>query len=175
MRISARTLALTGLGAFLMLGATSAWAQDKPASLIEAVTGYAGFVDEDWIDRTMIGAGGRVFVTRRIAIGPEYVYLRGAGDEHDWTLTGNATIDLLAERGPARRRVVPYIAVGGGYLSQTTLVGTGPYRSAEGTFSAGIGARIALGQRFFVAPEFRMGWEPEMRIGVMIGFRGGKS
>jgi Outer membrane protein beta-barrel domain len=172
MRTSARILAAMGIGASLILGATSASAQDRPAPIIEVVTGYAGFVDEDWMDRTMFGAGGRVFVTPRIAIGPEYVYLRGTGGEHDWTLTGNATIDLLGERGPARRRVVPYVAVGGGYLRQTTQVGTGPYTSAEGTFSGGLGARIALGQRFFIAPEFRMGWEPEVRIGVMIGVRG---
>ncbi len=158
----------------LMLGAASASAQDRPPPIIEAVTGYAGFVDENWIDRTMIGAGARVFVTSRIAIGPEYVYLHGARDEHDWTLTGNATIDLLVERGPARRRVVPYITVGGGYLRQTTQIPRGPYTSAEGTLSGGLGARIALGQRFFVAPEFRMGYEPEVRIGVTIGIRGRK-
>jgi hypothetical protein len=28
----------------------------------------------------------------------------------------------------------------------------------------GLGARVALGSRVFVAPEFRQGWEPETRI-----------
>jgi outer membrane protein with beta-barrel domain len=167
-----RPLAATGVGVLVALGAASVAAQDRPTLIVEGVTGYAGFVDEDWIDRTMIGAGARVFVTPRIAIGPEYVYLRGTLDEHDWTLTGNATIDVLVERGPARRRVIPYIAVGAGYLRQTTQVGTGSFTSSEGTVSGGIGARIAMGPRFFIAPEFRMGWEPEMRIGVTLGMRG---
>jgi Outer membrane protein beta-barrel domain len=163
------------LGALALLavlgGAPPAFAQDKPRPIVEFVTGYAGFVDEDWIDRTMIGGGGRVFVTRRIAIGPEFVYLKGANSEHDLTLTGNVTIDLLREEPTASRRVVPYIAAGGGYLRQTTQVGTGPFTSSQGTVSGGVGARIALGKTFFIAPEFRMGFEPEVRIGITIGFR----
>src|SRR5262245_12359792 len=154
--------------------ARPALAQDRPRPIVEFVTGYAGFVDENWIDRTMIGGGGRFFVSRRVAIGPEFVYLKGANSEHDLTLTGNVTVDLLREESTTVRRVIPYVAVGGGYLRQTTQVGTGPYTSAEGTLSGGIGARIAVGKTFFVAPEFRMGLEPEVRIGVTIGFRPGR-
>ncbi len=56
-------------------------------------------------------------------------------------------------------------------MRQKTLVGTGPgstalapFTSSEATASGGIGARIALGSHVFVAPEFRLGWEPETRI-----------
>ena len=73
---------------------------------------------------------------------------------------------------------MPYLAAGGGYLRQKTLVGGGPgstslvpFTSSEGTMSAGVGARIALGSQVFVAPEFRLGWEPETRIAVTIGMR----
>jgi hypothetical protein len=31
--------------------------------------------------------------------------------------------------------------------------------------------RIALGSHMFVAPEFRLGWEPETRIAITIGMR----
>jgi hypothetical protein len=31
------------------------------------------------------------------------------------------------------------------------------------------GVRIVLGARVFIAPEFRLGWEPEARATVMIG------
>jgi hypothetical protein len=61
---------------------------------------------------------------------------------------------------------------------QKTLVGSGPgstalvpFTSSEGTMSAGGGARIAVGSHMFVAPEFRLGWEPETRIAVTIGMR----
>jgi hypothetical protein len=162
--------------ALLLLGGSvrPALAQDKPRPIVEFVTGYAGFVDENWIDRTMIGGGARVFVSRRIAIGPEFVYLQGANSEHDLTLTGNVTIDLLREEASAPRRVIPYIAAGGGYLRQTTQVGTGPFTSSDGTVSGGVGARIALGKTMFIAPEVRFGFEPEVRIGVTIGFRPGR-
>jgi hypothetical protein len=43
--------------------------------------------------------------------------------------------------------------------------------SVEGTVSGGLGARISLGPYGFVAPEFRLGWEPERRIAVTIGTR----
>ena len=90
-------------------------------------------------------------------------------------MTGNATIDLVVEsRTASPRRVVPYVAVGGGYLWQTTQVGTGPFSSSEGTFSSGLGARLALGQVMFIAPEVRVGWEPEVRIAVTLGVRPGR-
>jgi hypothetical protein len=37
--------------------------------------------------------------------------------------------------------------------------------------TGGIGVRIAAGDRVFVAPEFRMGFEPIVRIGAAIGWR----
>ena len=109
-------------------------------------------------------------------IGPEVTYLSGEFDASNLTVTANMTFDIVRDDG--RRRVVPYLAAGGGYLRQKTLVGSGPgstslvpFTSSEGTMSAGVGARIALGSHMFVAPEFRLGWEPETRIAVTIGMR----
>ncbi len=119
----------------------------------------------------MIGEGGRVFVTRHVAIGPEFVFLRDANDEHDWTLTVNATVDLIPDDPSVPRRVVPYLAVGGGSLSQTTQVGTGPFTSSEGAVSGGVGVRVSVGRRFFVAPEIGVGYEPELRFGLAFGVR----
>jgi len=153
-----------------------ALAQDKPAPIVEAVVGRSGFVDEAWEYFGTIGGGARVFVTPRLAIGPEVAYLSGEGDASNLTVTANLTFDIVRDDG--RRRVVPYLAVGGGYLRQKTLVGGGPgstavvpFTSSEGTMSAGLGARIALGSRMFVAPEFRLGWEPETRFAVTFGIR----
>ena len=154
-------------------------AQDKPVSIVEAVIGRSGFIDEAWDSFRTIGAGARVFVTPRLAIGPEVAYLSGEFDSleaSNLTVTANMTFDIVRDDG--RRRIVPYLAVGGGYLRQKTTVGSGPgstaivpFTSSEGTMSAGVGARIALGSHMFVAPEFRLGWEPETRIAVTIGMR----
>ena len=152
------------------------FAQDRPAPIVEAVVGQSGFIDEAWDYFGTIGGGARLFVTPRLAIGPEVAYLSGEFDASNLTVTANMTFDIVRDDG--RRRVVPYLAAGGGYLRQKTLVGGGPgstalvpFTSSEGTMSAGIGARIALGSQMFVAPEFRLGWEPESRLAVTIGVR----
>ena len=154
-------------------------AQENPAPIIEGVVGRSSFIDEVWDHFNTVGAGARVFVTPRLAIGPEVAYMRGesgAGDASNLSVTGNVTFDL--RRDDRRQRFVPYVAAGGGYLRQRTLVGSGPgstelrpYTTGEGTASGGLGVRIALAPRLFVAPEFRMGWEPEARFTVMVGVR----
>ena len=135
------------------------FAQGKPAPIVEAVVGQSGFIDEAWDNFGTIGGGARVFVTPRLAIGPEVAYLSGDFDASNLTVTANITFDMVPDDG--RRRIVPYLAAGGGYLRQKTLVGGGPgstalvpFTSSEGTRSAGVGARIALGSQVFVAPEF---------------------
>ena len=155
--------------------------QDRPAPIVEAVVGRSGFIDEVWDYFTTVGGGARWFVTPRLAIGPEVSYLSGKFDSLEASsliVTGNITFDFIRDDG--RRPVVPYLAAGGGFMRQKTLVGTGPgstalapFTSSEATASGGIGARIALGSHVFVAPEFRLGWEPETRMAVTIGIRPG--
>ena len=151
-------------------------AQDRPRPMIEAVVGTSGFVDEVMDHFLTIGAGARWFVTPRVAVGPEIVTQRGADEASNLTVTGNVTFDFVHDQ--PGRRVVPYVVAGGGYLRQRTIVGSGPgsnvlrpFTSTEGTLSGRVGARVSMGQRFYVAPEFRLGWEPELRITVMIGIR----
>jgi hypothetical protein len=141
----------------------------RPAPSLELHTGYAGFVDEVWIKRTMIGGAGRAFVSPRVAVGPEFLYLDGRDGEHDWTLMGTVTFDVLRES--ASTRVIPFVVAGAGMVRQTALVGTGFFTSRDPTFSGGGGVRILLGRRWFVAPEVRLGFEPTMRIGVTVGVR----
>ena len=62
-------------------------------------------------------------------------------------------------------------AIGGGYLRQVTHVGTGQFSSGEGTVSGGMGVRLELGERVFLASEIRVGYEPELRFGVTVGVR----
>ena len=167
------TFRLVVISAVLGCGlAAPARAQTRPVALVEVVAGWAGFVDENWIDRAMVGVAARPYVTERIAVGPEFVFLRGSNDEYDWTLTGNATIDLV--RDTAARGFVPYVVVGGGYLRQVTRTGTRRFASGEGTVSACAGVRLGLGQRAFIAPEIRVGYEPELRFGATLGWSPGR-
>jgi opacity protein-like surface antigen len=159
--------------------AEPALAQENPAPLIEAVAGRSSFIDEVWDHFTTIGGGARVFVTPRLAVGPEITYLKGefdALDASNLSITGNITFDFV--RDDRRARFIPYFAAGAGYVRQKTLVGSGPgstavvpFTSSEGTVSAGVGVRIGVTSRVFIAPEFRLGWEPETRLAVLIGMR----
>ena len=54
---------------------------------------------------------------------------------------------------------------------QPTQVGTGPFTSGEGTVSGGFGVRVSVSRRFFVAPDVRVGYEPELRFGVTFGVK----
>lgn len=158
------------------LFATQAAAQEPRVASVELVAGHAGFVDDAWDHRRVLGGIAHFRVTPRITVGPEVVYLRGSDGAHDLTVTGVARFDLRAASRDAR--IVPYVVVGAGLLRQTTQVGGGPgstglvpYSTSEGTVSGGAGARIAVGRRWFIAPEFRMGLEPETRLTVNVGWR----
>ena len=146
-------------------------AQERPASLVEGGVGYFGKVDESPDPFLAIHGGTRVFVTNRISVGPEVTFLRGEGLARDWIFTGNLTVDLRSEDSNRTRRVVPYVIARGGFQTSRTQVGTGPYRSNEGALTGGVGLRIALGDRWYVAPETRIGWEGHLRFGVTGGWR----
>ena len=174
-----RVVTILWIAATLCGAAQPVPAQEKPAPIIEAVMGRSSFIDEVWDHFTTIGGGARIYVTPRLAIGPEVVYLSGEFDAREasnLSVTGNITFDFV--RDDRKLRVVPYLAAGGGYLRQRSLVGSGPgstalrpFTSGEGTVSGGVGVRIGLASRVFIAPEFRLGWEPETRIAVMVGIR----
>jgi hypothetical protein len=170
---------------FLALASVSAVAQQAPppppvaaplippAGVIEGAVGLATFVDDANIDFAYFGGSCRSYLSRRVAIGPEFIYMDGPSGSHQRHLTGNVSVDLRSDvrQGSYRLRVVPYVIAAAGYQRMTDHVGTGMYTSSEGSVSGGIGARVALGERFFVAPEFRLGWEPHYRFGATIGAR----
>ena len=92
-------------------------------------------------------------------------------------MTGVQTCALPICSG-VQRRVVPFVVVGVGLIRQSSLVGGGPgttglfpYSTREATVSGGVGARILVGRGLFIAPDARLGWEPETRLTVTVGWR----
>jgi hypothetical protein len=145
----------------------SAFAQGQRAAAVEGFAGYAGFVDDYMIPHAAFGGAARWYLLPRVAVGPELVYMIGPGEDRDRVLTGNVTFDFLA--GP--RAATPFLVAGGGIFSHTSKFGDLSVTSAEGSFTAGGGVRIAVGDRLYVAPEFRIGWEPHFRVSVAVGWR----
>jgi opacity protein-like surface antigen len=144
-------------------------AQGRPAPAVEFAAGWAGFADEGVVHHSAWGGAARFNLTPRIGIGPELVYMVGPGSDRDLFLTGNLTFDVLAP-SPSRA-VSPFVVVGGGLFRHSDRFVNETYSSTEGAFTAGGGLRIRLGDRAYIAPEARVGWETHIRLTVAVGVR----
>jgi hypothetical protein len=152
----------------VLLVASPAAAQ--PTAAVEAVGGYAGFIDESFIDHAVFGAAGRIHLSPRVSIGPEVVFMRGPGFDRDLFLTGNVTVDLLVPPVEARRgTVTPFLVAGGGLMRHSNRFGSNTFASVEGAVTGGGGVRAWITDRVFALGEFRFGWEPHYRVTGGVG------
>ena len=140
----------------------------RPVTAVEFTGGYAAFVDEGPIGHGVIGGALRFHLSRRLSIGPEITYMVGPGDDRDLFLTGNVTFDL-ANGGLGRTgRVTPFLVAGGASCAIATLRRFG-FSGNEGAVTGGGGVRVWLSPRVYAASEFRIGWEPHLRITGTVG------
>jgi hypothetical protein len=152
----------------LGLAAGHSSAQERTFA-IEGTGGYVGFADDGIVGHSLIGAAARWYVLPRISIGPETQFMAGKGDHSDLMVTGNVTVDLIERR--AGHRAIPYLVVGGGLFQTRNTFRGDTFTSSEGGFTAGGGVRVFAGDTFYVAPEFRYGWEPHFRLSVSVGYQ----
>ena len=90
--------ALVALLCFLAASATDATAQSttpRPAPVLEGAVGWAGFTDEDVVNHGLWAGAARIYLSPRLSVGPEVVYMRGPGHDRDLMVTGNLTVCLL--------------------------------------------------------------------------------
>jgi hypothetical protein len=156
----------------LVLTTGTAFAQvpdARPDPAVEFLVGWAGFVDDATIDHSIYGAAGRVYLTPRLAVGPEVVYMIGPNADRDLFLTGNITFDLLSPRQGRPARVTPFIVGGGGFFQHSDRAGSFSFTSYEGAFTAGAGVRGWITERVYALADFRFGWELHGRINAGIG------
>ena len=146
----------------------------RPASAAELLVGYAGFADDATIDHTVVGGAARVYLSPRVAVGPELVFMRGPGSDRDLMLTGNLTFDLLRPRQGKPPRVSPFLVAGGGLFRHTDRFGGASFSSSEGAFTAGGGTRVWFTDRVYGVADFRVGWELHYRVNGGIGIALGK-
>jgi hypothetical protein len=145
--------------------ASVAAAQGTPRPELRITSGWTGFIDESWIDHTAIGGSVRYYLTPRLGIEPEVMYLVGPGSDRDITVIPHLTVDF--NPGGAVR---PYFIGGAGLLRFQQGVGTGLYTAKTWVVNGGFGVRIPLGSRIFVAPEARIGYETLLRFSGSFGF-----
>jgi hypothetical protein len=66
-----------------------------------------------------------------------------------------------------RGRVRPYMTGGAGLIYSKW---SRRFSTSEWMVSGGFGTRVYVDDRWFVAPEVRVGWEPHLRFSVGIGY-----
>ncbi len=150
MTLSTRLVA----GAFLaLLTVQGAAAQSGKGETSVIVTGGGSwFLDDDSPTHGTVGGSVRAYLTDRIAIEPELLYLRASPTDQDYVFAGSVVYHLR----DSSRRAKPFVAGGVGALHHK-----GPFRSSTDlTGIAGGGVRIDLTDRIFFEPRFRMGIEP---------------
>ena len=148
--------------------AVSADASGHPVAF-EVVAGWAGFVDEETIDHSVVGGAARFYLTPRLSVGPEVVFMRGPGEDRDFMATGNVTFDLFGPTGGRRPRITPFVVGGAGIFRNRNQFFGSSSAHTEGAFTAGGGVRAFVSDRVYVASDVRVGWELHLRATVAVG------
>lgn len=165
---------LSSFAIVCVLAAGTAAAQTgRPAPSLEIHGGYAAFVDESPINHGLLGAAYRFHLSPRVSVGPEFIYMVGPGEDRDIFLTGDVWFDFLTPSPSRVDRVVPYLVGGGGIMfHRNFLYNEGAkWFAREPAFSGGLGVRFAIGDKWYVAPEARIGWEAHLRFSAAVGRR----
>jgi hypothetical protein len=158
------------IASFLLLSAAAiCHAQTGRTPSIEGIAGHAAFLDEDPVDHVIAGAALRYTLSPRVSIGPEIVYMRGPDLDRDLFLTGDVWFDFLAPGPYGPRPVTPYLVAGAGLMRHTDRF-TPDFTAYEFAVTGGLGLRIRLTDRWYIAPEGRLGWEPHSRFSASIGY-----
>lgn len=170
-----RTLLAGALGAFafLILLAGTAAAQEHPPPAIEIGAGWMGFADDGIVSESFVEGTSRWYVSPRISIGPEVVYVNGSNHSH-LIATGNVTFDLLSPANGRPRPVTPFLVAGGGLFHTRETFSSGEFTSTEGAFTAGGGVRASAGDRVVIGIDARVGWELHLRVNGFVGLRLGR-
>jgi hypothetical protein len=142
----------------------------------KVIFGSATFGDD--IDHKVIGGALRAYVTKRLSIEPEYLYLRNSENDQDHHFQPNVAFDFITD---STGRLIVYGIGGVGVLhhkgSRISFNDffTGEPRVVNTAFTtwtatAGVGAKIFVTKRLFVSPELRIGREPTVRATINVGY-----
>ena len=149
----------------------------RPKAEIRLTGGASGFTSDTGRIPHAVGGGSlRIYVTRRVSIEPEFLYMRNSPNDQDYLTQVSAAYDI----GDSNRRFVPYVVAGAGVLRhRSEFFGsdfvTGEPRVFDTSYtslalSAGGGVKMFLTKRLFFAPEGRVGYQPSLRATVSVGY-----
>lgn len=163
----------------VLVACVSTFAQEEqltsPKIEGKVIVGGAMFGEEN-LNHTVVGGAVRIYVTKRLSLEPEYLYMRRGENDQDHVGQMNVAWDF---RDPSKR-VIPYVIGGAGVLRNrgrvfgNDFVTRAPFvreiAFTTWTANAGGGLKIYLTKRLFVSPEFRIGREPAVRGTINVGY-----
>ena len=155
----------------LLCAASDAKAQERPAPAVDLTAAWIGFADDSVVSEPGFGGALRWYVSPRIAIGPELLFMRGDSHNH-FVLTGNLTWDVLPQA--THPAATPFLVVGAGMFQTHETFFDDAVTSSEGAFTAGGGIRSRLSDRVSVGVDARVGWELHIRIGGFVAISVGR-
>lgn len=160
------------IGIHTTLLSSAAAAQELPGPAVEIGAGWAAFVDESPVNHSVFSGAARFHLTPRVSLGPELSSMIGPGEDRDTLLLGNIYFDFLPPVDGRPPRVSPLVVAGGGLFQHRNRFRTSTSTHNGGTFAGGAGVRISVTDRFYVAPDVRIGVEDlHMRATVSAGIR----
>lgn len=139
-----------------------AHAQQRPAPAVDLTAAWIGFADDGVVSEPAFGGALRWYLSPRIAIGPELIYISGDSHSH-LALTGNLTWDVLPQA--TYPKATPFLVAGAGMFQTHEEFFDDAVTSKEGAFTAGGGIRSRIADRISVGVDARIGWELHLRIG----------
>jgi hypothetical protein len=148
--------------AALLVSAVPGYAQRQVD--VKGSIGVASFVDELPDHHLLTGGSVRFYLTRRFSIEPEVLYLYRDSRHYDMIVMPNVVYDFGGSR------VVPYVTGGVGLLRTTDSGFARPFTHNEAAVTGGGGVKLYLTDRWFVAPEARIGFEAHIRLSAGIGY-----
>ena len=151
----------------LLIRASPAFAEPLAGVMeLRGTVGYSNFLDDGPLHHLVTGGSARFYVTNRLAVEPEFLFMYRSSQDLDFHFIPNVVFEFTKRES----RFQPYAIGGVGLQRHRELTGTGYYWSNSWTGSAGIGTKIFLSDRLYVAPEFRLGLEPIVRITASVGY-----
>lgn len=149
---------------FLVLAA--ACAAQRGRVDLRGDVGWTGFLDDSSQNHLLVGGSAAAYLSPRIYLQPEFQYLQlqRTGPSRHYDLAALASIGVDLRRPSAK--VVPYLTVGPGILHTNQ----GFFSNTAFFVSGGGGVKVFLNDRWYVAPTFRVGWEPHATFSVGIGY-----
>ena len=159
--MAGRSRPIAGLATLLLaLSAALVEAQPRPAE-VHARIGTAIFFEA--AQHVSAGVSYRhYFGASGWALEPEYSFMT-EGSHQDHIVILNVVKDFR----PPSQTAVPYMVMGAGLNFHRNL---GPCPPSLGGLGWGVGLKRRIGRRLFVAPEFRIGLEPNVRFSIRLGF-----